>query len=125
MKRIVPSDIYGYEPCSVVAVGCALGITEKNALKALKSNLLKDDGYLSLAGMNKLIRANLNVKKRVDYKRGERPLLVEFGHSHKGQKAIICVLGHYVYFDGRDYHSFFWNGKDQVVCVWYLEEVTE
>lgn len=31
------------------------------------------------------------------------------------------ILGHYLYFDGRDYHSFLWNGGDPVVSVWYLE----
>ena len=123
MKRITPDAIYEGLPCSVVAVGCALGITRKNDLKALFSDELKADGYLSLNGMNKLIRANLNVKNRVNYKRGERPLLVEFAHgSGKGKKAVICVLGHYIYFDGKDYYSYFFNGQDRVVSVWYLEE---
>ena len=120
MKRIIPSDIYKEIPCSVVALGCALGITSKNDLKGLFSDELKADGYLSLNGMNKLIRAHIDVKKRVNYKRGERPILVEFAHSHKGQKAVICVAGHFIYFDGRDYHSFFWNGGDSVISVWYV-----
>ena len=122
MKRIIPSDIYQGLPCSTVALGCAMGITSKNDLKGLKSNELKNDGYLSLNGMNKLVRANLNVKNRVNYKRGQRPMLREFAHSDsEGKKAIICVLGHYLYFDGRDYYSYFWNGKDQVVSVWFLD----
>lgn len=120
MKRIIPSDIYKEIPCSVVALGCALGITSKNDLEGLFSDELKADGYLSLNGMNKLIRAHIDVKKRVNYKRGERPILVEFAHSHKGQKAVICVAGHFIYFDGRDYHSFFWNGGDPVISVWYV-----
>lgn len=122
MKRIIPSDIYNRLPCSVVAVGCAKGIARKDDLKALISDDLQEDGYLSLNGMNKLVRANLNVKNRVNYKRGQRPMLREFAHSDgEGKKAIICVLGHYLYFDGRDYYSYFWNGKDQVVSVWFLD----
>ena len=123
MKKITPDAIYEGLPCSVVAVGCAKGIARKDDLRALISKDLQEDGYLSLNGMNKLIRANLRVKNRVIYKRGERPMLVEFAHgAGKGKKAIICVLGHYIYFDGKDYYSYFFNGKDQVVSVWYLKE---
>lgn len=120
MKRMIPSKIYKGLPCSVVALGCAKGITEKSALRGLFSSELKDGGYLSLNAMNKLIRANIDVKKRVDFKRGQRPKLVEFAHENIGKKAIICLLGHFIYFDGKDYHSYFWNGKDDVVCVWYV-----
>lgn len=123
MKRIIPNVIYEGLPCSVVALGCAKGIAKKSDLGGLISNELQEDGYLSLNGMNKLIRANLRVQKRVIYKRGERPMLVAFAHgAGKGKKAIICVLGHYIYFDGKDYYSYFFNGKDQVVSVWYLKE---
>jgi hypothetical protein len=121
MKRIIPNDIYREWPCSVVALGCAMGVTQKSDLKALKSPDLKADGYLSLNGMNKLIRANMSVLKRVDYRRGERPILREFAHADgEGKKAVICVAGHYIYFDGRDYHSFFFNGGDDVIAVWYV-----
>lgn len=122
MKRIVPNRMFEGVPCSAVAVGCAMGITSKTQISSLISEELTDDGYLSLNGMNKLIRANMAVKKRVNYKRGERPMLKEFAHADgKGKKAIICVAGHFIYFDGRDYHSFFWNGSDPVISVWYIE----
>lgn len=121
MKRIVPSDFYEELPCSVVAVGCALGIDVPEALSGLHSPSLHDDGYLSLKSMNALIRANMAVKRYDYYKRGERPALRDFAHGHIGERAIICLLGHYVYFDGKDYHSFFFNGGDQVVGVWYLQ----
>ena len=121
MKRITPSDIFAGMPCSIVAVGCALNLASGGDAWALKSPELQDDGYLSLAGMNRLIRAHLVVKKREDFKRGERPALRDFAHSHIGKRAVICVLGHYLYFDGRDYHSFLWNGGDPVVSVWYLD----
>lgn len=120
MKRIVPADIYRELPCSVVAIGEAMGIADRASLDALFSAQLHSDGYLSLKGMNALVRANTDVIRREDFRRGERPALRDFAHAHLGQKAVICLLGHFVYFDGRDYHSFFWNGGDPVVAVWYL-----
>lgn len=129
MKRITPDAIYEGLPCSVVAVGTAMQVTDSSAVYALLQSALNgsygaklhEDGYLSLNGLNGLIRANLSVRKRENFKRGERPVLRDFAHSHLGEKAVICVLGHYLYFDGRDYYSFLWNGGDEVVAVWYLD----
>ena len=120
MKRILPAKIYEGIPCSAVAVGCALGCADKKATDALMSPELKDDGYLSLDGMNRLIRSNLGVTRRVNFRRGERPALRDWAHANLGTRAVVCVLGHYLYFDGRDYHSFLWNGGDEVVSVWEL-----
>lgn len=122
MKRIIPNDCYRGLPCSAVAVGCALGITDAHTVreKGLISPDLHSDGYLSLKGMNALVRANLSVIRRVGFKRGERPALRDFAHANIGHRAVVCVAGHFVYFDGRDYHSFFWNGGDPVIAVWYL-----
>ena len=123
MKRIEPMGVYQRLPCSMVALGCAMGITDRNALNSLKSPQLKEDGYLSLKGMGDLIRANLKVEKAVYYARNERMRLRGFAHMDgKDKKAIICLLGHYVYFDGHDYYSYFWNGDDPVVKVWYIKE---
>ena len=125
MKRIIPDAIYEHQPCSVVALGCAMGIARKSDLRPLKSAQLRADGYLSLRGMNELVRANLSVIRQEKFKRGERPVLRDFAHAHLGQRAVICVLGHYIYFDGRDYYSYFWNGQDDVVSVWYLDDKKE
>ena len=122
MKRQIPDDIYREQPCSVVAVGCALNITESDALERLKSDSLHSDGYLSLKAMESLIRANMEVTGKAYFKRGERPALRDFAHANEGRKAVICLLGHYVYFDGRDYHSFFWNGGDPVVQAWFIKD---
>lgn len=121
MKRIIPDSVYEGLPCSMVAVGCAMGIVSQEAVQALRSPNLHGDGYLSLNDMNRLIRANLAVKSRENFKRGQRPALRDWAHQHLGQRAMVCVLGHYLYFDGRDYHSFLWNGGDPVVSVWYLD----
>ena len=120
MKRIIPSDFYKNKPCSVVAVGCALGIASESALNALKSPFLREDGYLSLKGMNRLIRANAEVLWRRDFKRGSRPVLRDFCHEFKG-RAVVCVQGHFVFVNDGDYYSFFYNGNDEVISVWALK----
>lgn len=121
MKKIIPPDIYRGLPCSAVAVGCAKGVAHRSEAQCLCAADLKEDGYLSLKGMNALIRANLAVLRRDNFKRGERPLLREWARNHRKQKAVVCVKGHYVYFDGDDYHSFFWNGGDEVITAWYIK----
>ena len=120
MKRIEPGAIYRGVPCSAVAVGCALGVGSRSRLESLISSDLHSDGYLSLDSMNALIRANMSVIRKKNYKRGERPALRDWAHANLGTRAVICVAGHFIYFDGRDYHSFFWNGGDPVICVWVL-----
>ena len=119
MKRIIPANIYENLPCSMVAVGCALGYADRERVKGLKSDLLKNDGYLSLDGMNKLIRANTSVKRRSHYRRGERPYLKDFCHSFRG-RAVVCVRGHFVYVENDAYYSFFSNENDEIIEVWEL-----
>ena len=119
MKRILPNKIYRGVPCSVVAVGCATGITARDALRGLYSPDLRSDGYLSLHGMNRLVRANLAVLRHMTFRRGARPCLRDFCHAFKG-KAVVCVAGHYVYVANGDYWSFFRNGDDEVISVWEL-----
>ncbi len=120
MKRREPDPIFKGLPCSAVATGCAMQIANRSGIDALKSPLLKEDGYLSLKGMDTLVRQNLAVLKRINYRRGERPILRDWAHDNLGQKAIICVTGHYIYFDGKNYWSYFWNGSDDVVSVWMI-----
>lgn len=121
MKRIVPGRIFAGEPCSVVAVGCALNVKSQAAVEALKSPLLHSDGYLSLDGMNRLIRANMRIKKRTNFARGARPCLRDFCHEFKG-RAIVCVKGHFVYVENGDYYSFLKNGSDEVITVWEIQD---
>lgn len=123
MKRIVPNRDYRGLPCSMVALACALGdgAPESARLDALCSSELRSDGYLSLDGFNRLIRANTRVIRRVNFKRDERPTLRDWAHKNRGKRAAVCVYGHYIYYDGRDYYSFLFNGDDPVVSVWYLD----
>ena len=72
--------------------------------------------------MDDLLKANMRVIRRVYYKRGERPRLWDFMRENKGRRAVLCLLGHFVYFDGEDYHSFLKNDGDLVVKAWYVED---
>ena len=118
MKRIMPS-VPDYDlnnlPCSIVAVSCALGYVP-DFTEYMKK--LKSDGYATLNASNRFIRDNLDVKKRTDYKRGQRPLLKDL---HLDRRAIVCVYGHLVYLDHETYWSFFENEDDDVVAVWELK----
>lgn len=121
MRRITPKPVYGGAPCSVVAVGCAMG----QRAVPFASDELHLDGYLSLDGMNRYVRKYLPVKKRMNFKRGHRPILIDFVGSLEGQAAVICVKGHYIYFNGKDYYSFFGNDYDEVICAWVLRRKME
>ena len=114
MIRETPNDDLTNTPCSVVALACAVG--GKENLQGYP--VLKKNGYATLASNNKWIRQNLKIKKRTDYKRGERPKLKDL---HLDGKAIVVVLGHCIYLDHERYWSFFDNENDDVVTTWEIK----
>ena len=120
MARITPNAKYHGLPCSYVAVGCAAE-EQRKQIEGLAEGL-KSNGYLSLNDMNKYIRTILPIKKKEYFKRGERPKLLDILKTDD-KKAVVCLLGHYVYIDGKgNYWSFFKNEYDDVVCIWWIKE---
>ena len=116
--RYIPEDHLLNTPCSIVAIACAK--KDRNTLTETKfPKELKENGYLDLNSMNKLIRTNIQVKKKQYFKKTERIRLENFLESNT-EKCIVCVYGHYMYVNGEDYWSFFPNEKDKIVCIWYL-----
>lgn len=115
IKRREPEAMYRFDPCSYTAVCTAAG-----HLCPAPSGL-RSDGYLTLALMDKYCRAMLPVEKTARFCRGERPTLKEFLEANTS-RAVICVLGHYLYADGNTYWSFLKNARDPVVHVWYLKK---
>ena len=112
MVQIVPdTTLYGW-PCSMVAVAGA------NGGQLIPVQTSKDDGYMTLRDMNTYVRQNLSVAKRTDYRRGERPLLKDLKVDGR---AIVCVLGHYVFVEEDRYYSFYRNDNDEVVAIWFLK----
>ena len=115
IKRRDPDEMFQDLPCAIVAVGTAMGKMPP------KPEALKADGYLTLVGMDRYCRSLLRVKSKVQYRRNCRPTLRDFLEVNK-DKAIVCVLGHFLYADRNTYWSFLRNANDQVVAVWYLDE---
>ena len=111
MQRKKPADNLRYKPCLITAVRCACD-------KPVGKPEFKDGGYATLYAANRWIRDNLKVKKRINYYNGERPRLKDL---HLDGRAIVCVLGHYLYLDHETYWSFFRNSQDEVVTMWILE----
>ncbi len=115
MVRIMPFEGYANLPCLICAVSCALGYIPCD----LPMPELKPDGYATLRVANKFIRKYLNITRRTDYKRGERPRLGDLNVD----KALVCVYGHFVYVENGCYYSFFDNVGSNVVCLWEINEL--
>ena len=117
--RFLPEKHLQDSPCSIVAI-----VSAKKDLNIKTETVfpekLRENGYLDLNSMNKLIRENLPVKKKQYFKRTERILLEDFLKDNI-EKCIICVYGHYIYVNKEDYWSFFPNEKDKIVCIWFLK----
>lgn len=119
--RQAPSPKYLGQPCSYVGVGCAYeDFFNKEFIAPMLTNLA-DDGWSTLENTNKYIRELLPIKKKIYYKRAERFVLKDFLQTNNS-RCLVCVYGHFIYVNGKDYWSFFDNENDKVVCVWYLKE---
>ena len=114
IKRREPDRVFWDIPCSQVAVGTAMGKMPP------RPEAMRADGYLTLTGMNRYCRSMLHVDRLVQYRRGHRPTLRDFLEENKS-KAIVCVLGHFLYADRNTYWSFLKNANDPVVAVWYIK----
>lgn len=129
MRQVVPSDSYNNIPCTIVACGCGLdyfrkckGGQSKFDVINIASNLAyHSDGYLTLQGTNRLVRSLFKVTRGgyMYFKRGTRPKLSEY--DFEGKNAIVMVLGHCIFVTGNEYHSFFENGNDDIVAIWFVD----
>ena len=113
IKRREPQGMFADIPCAIVAVGTAIGKMPP------APDALREDGYLTLRGMDRYCRSLLPVTGKVQYAKGKRPTLRDFLETNK-KKAIVCVLGHFLYAEGNTYWSFLKNAQDPVVAVWYI-----
>ena len=117
--RYIPEEYLADLPCSIVAIASA-----KKDLNIYRETIfpkeLREDGYLDLNAMNKLVRDNLPVKKKQYFKKTERISLEDFLDINE-EKCIVCVYGHYIYVNKANYESFFENEKDKIVCIWFLK----
>ena len=118
--RIKPKEKYRGWPCCYVGTGCAFEDIYNDKFRAKLPPGLKKDGWATMDILNRYVRDNLPVKKKVYFKRTERFKLREFLETNT-ERAGVCVLGHFIYVNGKDYWSFFSNLNDDVVAIWYLE----
>ena len=123
MNCIVPKSFYEGLPCSVVSIGCASellhGSFDYGKIKAFSEMASANDNYATLRSVNEQVRKFFDVKKYTYYTRAERKTLKDF----RGEgRAIICVLGHFIFADFTQdcYYSYFDNLNDKVVAVWEL-----
>ena len=114
ITQIYPDDAYYGLPCSYVAIGCAGG--------RAGSIPTRSDGYATLQDVNKAIRGALKVKNYTYFPRDKRVTLQEYMGNRGTGRAVICVLGHYLYadFSQGKYWSFFNNSMDKIVAIWEL-----
>ena len=117
MIRQDPESYLYDKPCCYVAVACALGEQPTNINDFFQQ--IRDDGYATLQKANRFIRDNLNIKGTVTYKKGEIPLLKDLKLD---RRAIVLVIGHFVYVDGDKYWSYFQNDFDEVVQIWFIKD---
>lgn len=121
MIQVVPEDKYEWVPCSQVALCIACEQAGREyflPISVFDAISNSENGYLTLRDMDSFVRALLPVKKRADFKRKERPLLRELEPC----KAVVCVVGHYLYLDNDKYYSFFDNENDEVVAMWIIDD---
>ena len=122
MNRITPNYSYEEKPCSVVALGCALNSFNIDPKEA-ESVEFDQDGYCSLSKMRKAVNDKFVTKYRY-FKKTERMSLRQWIENLvvlDGKKAIVCVLGHYIFVEDGKYYSFFNNDSDEVVALWIIE----
>ena len=121
--QITPSERFNYKPCSIVALYYAYKDIYKLNM-SMDHVKTRPDGYLALSKMNSYINMLFHVKKAIQYSKDKRFTLAEF-LLNNDKKAIVCVLGHYIYVDGKNYFSFFDNLSDKVVKIWYVEAIKD
>lgn len=122
--KITPSERFYNTPCSMVALYYAYKNIYNQRIAVEEIIRTRPDGYLALAKMNNYINMFFKVKKAQQYGKDKRFSLSEFLKTND-KKCMVCVLGHYIYVDGKNYFSFFDNEKDKVVKVWYVEARNE
>ena len=112
MVRITPSLDYEDLPCSMVAISCA-------KCELIEEKTSHANGYMTLNDNNAFIRKHLTIVKYKYYRRNER---IKLKDLHIKGKAIVLVLGHYIYLKNETYWSFFDNEDDEVVAYWLLPD---
>lgn len=122
--QIIPSNYFNNMPCSKVALQLAYADIYYKSIDANEIVKTRADGYLSLKRMDMYCNLLFHVKKAKLYGSTKRFTLKEFLETNDKQ-CIVCILGHYIYVDKKNYYSFFNNEYDKVVKIWYVEAIKQ
>lgn len=122
--QIIPNERFNGIACSKVALYYAYKDIYNQKIAVNDIIQTRPDGYLALSKMNHYINMFFKVKKAQQYGSTKRFSLDEFLKTND-KKCVVCVLGHYIYVDGKNYFSFFDNEKDKIVKIWYVEARNE
>ena len=122
--QITPNERFSGKPCSMIALYYAYRQIYKQNIAVEEIVRTRPDGYLALSKMNMYINLLFHVKKAKQYGSSKRFALKEFIQSNDKQ-CIVCVLGHYIFVDGKNYFSFFNNDYSKVVKIWELDKIKE
>jgi len=122
--QIIPNERFNNYPCSMVALYYAYRDIYKQRIAIEEIVKTRPDGYLALSKMNMYCNLLFHVKKATQYGSSKRFALKEFLKTND-KKCIICLLGHYIYCDGKDYYSFFDNEYCKIVKIWELDKIKD
>lgn len=122
--RYNPSSILYNKPCSMVSLDTAYRDIYNEFIDIDEIVRTRSDGCLALSKMDMYVKLLFRVRKAIQYTKEKRFTLKEF-LQHNMIKCIVCVEGHYVYVDGKNYYSFFDNLEDKIVKIWYVEAIKE
>jgi len=122
--QITPNERFRGMPCSMVSLYYAYKDIYKQFIKVDEIVKTRPDGYLALSKMNMYCNLLFHVKNAKQYGKEKRFTLKEFLNSNDKQ-CIVCLLGHYIYVDKKNYYSFFNNDYDKVVKIWELDKIKE
>lgn len=135
MHRLEPNELFedkvaadqflSTQPCSVVALNCAL----KDFVLIEEPKKFDDElkcwtfGYLKLNDFHKVIKKYFPKVKKHIFEKQNRETLFDADYHYDAfvlAKAIACVKGHYIYVNNDTYYSYFNNDNDELVAVWFL-----
>lgn len=115
--RIEPDQKYSEIPCSYASLYIAMDVFRKTDPKPVVPD---GTSYLTLDAADRLFKKYFPRARRYYYNKDNRVILNLFLQTNN-QKVIICVKGHYLFANGRNYYSFFDNNLDEIIGIWYLQ----
>ena len=120
MIRVSPAAILGHLPGSIIAVACASGGDWSDSNAFYEST--KKSKQPELSAVNSFIRENIDIRRRIDYRKDERPMLKDL---HLNGRAIVSACGNYIYVDHERYWAYVNSEYGLVDVIWIIRNPDE